>query len=177
MGGLAFGCAAVTANAAFAESAVRLIQEFRADLDGFEEVPPVSTSGGGRFDAELFAEHGELAYKLTYSRLESPVAQSHIHFGQAGVNGGITVFLCTNLDNGPDGTQGCPEGGGEVSGTITADDVIGPEAQGISPGEFAELLEAMLNRSTYVNVHTVEHGGGEIRGEVRPQTPVVESGK
>ena len=32
--------------------------------------------------------------------------QAHIHFAQRGVNGGITVFLCTNLGNGPTGIRG-----------------------------------------------------------------------
>ena len=35
------------------------------------------------------------------------------------VNGGISVFLCTNLGNGPAGTQACPQEG-TVTGTFTA---------------------------------------------------------
>jgi hypothetical protein len=45
------------------------------------------------------------------------VTQTHIHFSQAATNGGIIVFLCTNLDNGPAGTQACRrEDDGEISG-------------------------------------------------------------
>jgi hypothetical protein len=38
------------------------------------------------------------------------VTQAHIHFGPGRVNGGIMVFLCSNLGNGPEGTQPCPDG-------------------------------------------------------------------
>ena len=33
-------------------------------------------------------------YKLSYSGLEAPVTQSHIHFGKPAVNGGISIWLC-----------------------------------------------------------------------------------
>ena len=46
--------------------------------------------------------------------------QSHVHFGQLSVNGGVSFFLCTNLGNGPAGTQACPEGPAELTGVITA---------------------------------------------------------
>ena len=50
---------------------------------------------------------------------------------------------------------------------LDADDVVGPEAQGIDPGEFRELIQAMRSGSTYVNVHTEGYPGGEIRGQIR----------
>jgi hypothetical protein len=48
--------------------------------------------------------------------MEGDVLPTHIHLGQHGVNGGISVFLCTNLGNGPAGTPTCP--GGEIRGQI-----------------------------------------------------------
>ncbi|MFD1827627.1 MULTISPECIES: hypothetical protein [Mumia] len=42
------------------------------------------------------------------------------------------MFLCTNLGNGPAGTQTCPQEG-TVTGTIVAADVVGPASQGIAP--------------------------------------------
>jgi CHRD domain len=76
------------------------------------------------------------------------------------------VFLCSNLDNASTEAQPCPPGEGEISGTIMAADVIGPEDQGIAPGEFEEVLDALARRAAYVNVHTVGRPGGEIRGQV-----------
>ena len=93
--------------------------------------------------------------------------QAHIHLGQRAVNGGIAVFLCTNLGNGPTGTQTCPgPREGSISGTITGDDIVGPTGQGLAPDEFGELLRAMVKNVTYVNVHTTKHESGEIRGQI-----------
>ena len=91
--------------------------------------------------------------------------QAHIHFGQFAVNGGISVFLCSNLGNGPVGTPECPDSG-TVKGTLTAADVVGPAAQGIDPGEFDELVAAIKAGIAYVNVHTDKFEGGEIRGQL-----------
>jgi hypothetical protein len=138
----------------------------RTRLRGFEEVPAVSTEGGGTFRAAINRNNNEIRYRLEYGDLNGPVQQAHIHFGQRSVNGGIAVFLCSNLGNGPAGTQPCPPTGGTVTGTITPADVIGPAGQGIAPGEFGELLRAMRAGKTYVNVHTDPHPGGEIRGQI-----------
>jgi CHRD domain len=175
MAGAVLGYAAIAPEPALGQSGVELAQSFRADLRGFNEVPSVSTSGTGRFDAELIPEDGSIEYTLQYSGLESVVTEAHIHFSQAATNGDIIVFLCTNLDDGPAGTQACPEGDGEISGVITADDVLGSTDQGLAPGAFDRLLQAMFDRATYANVHTEVHGAGEIRGQITPNTSKVEA--
>ncbi len=75
------------------------------------------------------------------------------------------MFLCTNLGNGPVGTQACPPSG-TVTGTIRPVDVIGPAGQGIAAGEFDELVAAIRAGATYANVHTDLRPGGEIRGQL-----------
>ena len=45
-------------------------------------------------------------------------------------------------------------------------DVIGPDAQGIAPGELAEILAAMRAGHAYANVHSSKFGGGEIRAQI-----------
>jgi hypothetical protein len=75
------------------------------------------------------------------------------------------VFLCSNLPSPPTGTATCPESG-EVTGTIMKAQVIGPAAQGISAEEYDELLDAIRAGVAYVNVHTADFPGGEIRGQL-----------
>lgn len=136
---------------------------FTASLDGYEEVPAVSSTGHGRFQAKLEPGDTSLTYELTYSDLEgTTTTMAHIHFGQARVNGGVSVWLC-----GGGGKPACPAISGTVTGVLTSADVVGPSAQGIDAGEFAELLQAMREGMTYVNVHTNKHPGGEIRGQIR----------
>ena len=141
-------------------------RNLRETLIGYEEVPAVSTRGEGRFQASISHDETSIAYELSYSNLEGAVAQSHIHFGQRGVNGGISVFLCSNLGNGPAGTQACPPAPATIRGTIVAANVIGPGAQGIVAGEFGELLRAIRAGQTYVNVHSSVFPGGEIRAQI-----------
>jgi hypothetical protein len=132
----------------------------KAKLTSFEEVPAVSTNGSGEFKAKV--RSNEIEYTLSYEDLSAAPAQAHIHFGQRSVNGGISAFLC-----GGDSKPPCPPAPATVTGTIEPQDVIGPESQGIAPGEFDELVRAMRAGVTYANVHTTNFPGGEIRGQIK----------
>lgn len=143
-------------------------ESFEGTLTGYEEVPAVSTAATGTFNATVRAHHGKLSWKLRYDGLTGDVQQAHIHFAQRDVNGGISVFLCSNLGNGPAGTQPCPAPPATIEGTATAADVVGPAAQGIAPGEFGELVAAMRAGLTYANVHSSTFPAGEIRAQLTP---------
>lgn len=135
----------------------------RAKLTGYEEVPSLSTPARGRFHAVL--EDDQISFTLRFRNLTSPVQQSHIHFGQMGVTGAVSAFLCSNLAGAPAGTPTCPASG-ELTGTLTAASVIGPAGQGIAAGELDELLDAIEAGVAYVNVHSATYPGGEIRGQL-----------
>jgi CHRD domain-containing protein len=137
-------------------------------LTGYEETPSaVSTTGNGTFNARISNDESQIDWELSYADLEGAVQQAHIHFGQKSVTGPISVFLCTNLGNGPAGTQACPAPPATVSGTITAADVTNiANERGISAGEFAELIKAIRAGATYVNVHSTRWPLGEIRSQI-----------
>ena len=139
----------------------------RERLSGFEEDPAtVSTTGSGAFHLEIDEDEQELTYELSYADLEGTVTQAHIHFGGTAQSGGISTFLCSNLGNGPSGTQACPAAPATITGTLTAADVIGPVPQGILLGEMAELIDAIEAETTYVNVHSTTYPLGEIRSQL-----------
>jgi hypothetical protein len=139
----------------------------RETLVGYQEVPALSTPGIGEFNARIDAKDSEIRYELSYADTESAVTQAHIHFENATNNGAIVVFLCTNLGNGPVGTQACPAAPATITGTIRPADVTaGAAGQGIAAGEFGELVAAIRAGATYVNVHTVVRPGGEIRAQL-----------
>jgi len=140
-------------------------------LTGFKEVPVISTTGHGEFRARIANDESSIAWELSYAGLEGAVQQSHIHFGPPNNTGNISVFFCTNLGNGPAGTQSCPAPPATISGVITATDVIGPAAQGIEPGALAELIDAIRAGRTYVNVHSAKWPAGEIRSQVEQHGP------
>ena len=156
----------ILAAAAMAASAATRF-EVRTRLSGYMEVPAISTTAHGRFHAEITTGN-KIKYQLRYADVEGvSITQAHIHFGQKDVNGGVSVFLCTNLGNGPAGTPACPASG-LVEGTLTADDVVaGAVDQGIAAGEFGELRRAIRNGVAYVNIHSETWPGGEARGQLR----------
>jgi CHRD domain len=136
-------------------------------LTGYQEVPALSTTGAGEFHANISDDDHAIRYRLTFGSLETDATQAHIHFENATNNGNIVVFLCSNLGNGPAGTQPCPAAGGTIQGTIRAVDVgAGAAVQGIDAGEFQELLRAIRAGATYVNVHSVGRPAGEIRAQL-----------
>lgn len=163
--------ALVSASIVFAQGGFKKISEF---LTGYEETPAaISTTGNGTFNARISNDESRIDWELSYSDLQGAVQQSHIHFGAKGTTGGISVFLCTNLGNGPAGTQPCPAPPATISGTIFAADVspnipatAAARAQGINTGEMDELIRAIRAGSTYVNVHSSTWPSGEIRSQI-----------
>jgi hypothetical protein len=143
------------------------VMRVSADLQPSNEVPSVSSPAEGHFKADIDTSANQITYELTFSGLQAPVTQSHIHFAQPNVNGNIVVWLCGTATNpGPTGTQTCPQSG-TITGVITGANIQTVPAQGIATGEFDELVAAIRAGLAYANVHTQQSAGGEIRGQIQ----------
>ena len=145
-------------------------EQIGALLTGYEESPSVSTTATGEFTATIAPDGKSFQYTETYSGLQAPVTQSHIHVGQLGVNGSIVIFLCQTSAN-PDPTglaPHCPQEG-TVSGTITPSNVIAGSTatQQLVAGDLTAVVTAIQAGAAYANVHTTVSPGGEIRGQIR----------
>jgi hypothetical protein len=151
---------------------------FRAQLVGLNEVPSVSTAAKGSFYAIVNPAGDAFTYWLSYSGLGFDAAQGHIHFGQHHTNGGISVWLCEATVAAPATVAAnvppCAARATTtpITATITAADVVGPGGQGISAGEFAELLAAMRAGAAYANVHS---GTAAVAASAPGVTPVVQA--
>ena len=128
----------------------------------YEEVPSISNPGAvGQIELQRTGQQS-FAFRLQWSGLTGPPLFAHIHFGQRGVNGGVSAFLC-----GGSTKPACPQTtAATITGTIGTADVVGPGSQGISAGEWNELTNAMLAGVTYANIHTNTNPGGELRGQI-----------
>ena len=151
------------ASYATAQGGSRGPRHVRADLNGYQEVNSISTTGEGRFTASIDDENQLITYELSYSGLEGTTTNaSHIHFAQRSVNGAIHAFLCGGGDKPP-----CPATEGTVTDVIDAADILASNPdRGIEAGAFEEFVQAIRAGHTYVNVHTNKWPGGEIRGQI-----------
>jgi hypothetical protein len=167
--------AATVAAVCLLTGAPALATEFSAKFSGFQEIGglgagetgAIFSAGKATLDLDLNRGSHTIAFKLTYSGLGAPVTQSHIHFAKIHVAGGIMVFLCSNLGNGPAGTQPCPSSAGTVTGTITPASVVAVPGQNITAGNFDAVVAALDSDTAYGNIHTTAFPQGEIRGQIR----------
>ncbi len=139
------------------------ITAITATLTGYQETPATLASPAtGQFSGTVSEDGTSIDFELSYAGLPTTVLFAHIHLGAPATSGGVTVWLC-----GGGGRPDCPQGGGTASGTITAENVLGLPAQDLAAGDLSKLLEAMAAGATYVNLHSMAHPGGEIRGLVQ----------
>jgi CHRD domain len=140
---------------------------FVAHLTGNDEVPEVDVSAQGQAVFQLDSSGTELSFRLISTQLVG-TTQAHIHCGADGVNGPVVAFL---LDLNPDGID---VDGVLSSGVITNADVIqrpdSPECPG-GIADFDDLIARMSDGGAYVNVHTLDNPGGEIRGQIGRRGP------
>ena len=170
-------------------------QEFTAHLTGFNEIgsipttvtvttlgtpAPTSYTGAILTDAtgtlKLYLDKnaGQITYTLTYTGpFTSDVQQAHIHFGKSRDSGGIVVWLCqTTARPAPmqvamiTPTCTTPNPTATVTGTITADNVLPLTGQNVTANDFDAITDAITSHTAYVNIHTANFPGGEIRGQV-----------
>ncbi len=150
-----------------ATAAVAQPRTFTAHLTGDEEVPAVETRATGQTVFQLSADGSQLHFRLIAANIHD-VTMAHIHCGAAGVNGPVIAWL---YPEGPPPVQIVGRFAGVLStGTLTAASVVPQPDSAACPGgvaNFAELLEKIDRGEAYVNVHTVAHPAGEIRGQIR----------
>jgi len=134
-------------------------RNFATHLSGNEEVPPVETRAQGQAVFTLSKDGQTLYYKLIAANIEN-VMMSHIHLAAKGVNGPIVAWLYPSSP--PMVLIPGRFNGLLAQGAITAANLVGPLA-GMS---LSDLIAAMEAGNAYVNIHTTQYPGGEIRGQI-----------
>lgn len=126
-----------------------------AELSGANEVPAVTTEGTGFTALTINAAQTTVDFTLLTYGLEN-TTQAHIHIGSPDENGPVAVFLFGFAD------PAVTSDGILAQGSFTEADLI--PTPGVFDGTMDTLLDHMRAGTAYVNVHTVENPGGEIRG-------------
>lgn len=97
------------------------------------------------------------------------VTQAHFHMGERGTEGSVVAWMYPASDakqpaNLTSSQVGKVMNGKLIEGNDSAPDLIGP----LKGKTVNDLVQAMNNGSIYVNVHTTQNPGGEIRGQIDP---------
>jgi hypothetical protein len=123
-----------------------LATDVKVNLLGDQEVPPVSTTAKGSGTISI---HPDMTVTGGIKTTGIEATMAHIHVGAAGANGPIAIGLMR---------------GGEGAWQV-------PMGSKLTEEQYRAYKAGEL----YVNVHSVEHKGGEIRGQLAappaPATP------
>jgi hypothetical protein len=140
---------------------------FVGNLTGANEVPPVPSSATGLATVVLDAAAQTLQINATFSGLTSNTNAAHIHCcAPLGTNAGVATTVPA--------FPGFPLGVTSGSFTSAVFDLTLPTIYnpafvtlqgGLTQAE-AALIAGILNGTTYLNIHTVNFPGGEIRGQL-----------
>jgi hypothetical protein len=123
---------------AFAAPAMAAMVNFKASLSGKSEVPPNAVAGTGSVTATYDTDSKTLTWKGSYSGLTGPATAAHFH--------------------GP-----APEG--KNAGVMVPINPSGPSFEGSATLNDAQA-KALMDGELYVNIHTADNKGGEIRGQL-----------
>jgi hypothetical protein len=152
-----------------APAAHAVTMTFVASLSGANEVPPVPSSGTGLATILLDPTAQTLQVNATFSGLTSNTVAAHIHCcAPLGTNAGVATTVPAFV--------GFPLG--VTSGSYSSEvfDLTQPliynpafvtALGGIAQAE-AVLIAGIIGGQSYFNIHTVNFGGGEIRGQLAP---------
>jgi CHRD domain len=145
------------------------MEVFEAVLSPANEVPVRNTAGNGR--VQFVSDGTTISYSIEVDDINA-VTAAHIHSGAAGVNGPIRVWFFGNGSPTPGGPTTFSDKTILAQGVIRADPVAvvstAPEAVGGVVGiSFADLLNQMRSGTAYVNVHSTQFPGGEMRGQIQ----------
>jgi hypothetical protein len=143
-------------------TAVAQVINWRTHLTSDEEVNAtvvVDSQAQGQAIFQLNEDGTALEYHLNVANIEN-VLMAHIHRGAPGTNGPIVVWLYPSAP--PASLIPGHFDGVLADGAITSANLVGPLA-GMQLSDLVALLES---GNAYVNVHTSQYPGGEIRGQV-----------
>jgi CHRD domain len=143
-----------------AENFIKSSNNFQAHLNGGGEVPPTNTKAQGEATFNLSKDGNSIHYKLTVANIEN-VTMSHIHEGVTGANGPVVVWLYPSTP--PPVLKPGRSDGVLAEGTITSANLTGP----LTGKSITDLLNDLKSGNAYVNVHTSQYPGGEIRGQIK----------
>lgn len=132
---------------------------FHATLSGKNQSPAIDTPAHGTATFILSNGGKTLRFRLYVAGVEN-VSMAHIHVGPAGKEGPVAAWLYPSHP--PAQVKKGKFSGELATGMITAKSLQGP----LKGKTIGDLEQEIKSGDAYVNIHTVQHPAGEIRGQI-----------
>lgn len=150
-----------------AGGATAAVTIFNANLSGLQEVGPNASPGSGIGTVTVDDSAFTMRVQISFSGLIGNTTASHIHCCvPAGVNAGVATQVPT-FGGFPLGvTSGTYDHTFDMTQASSYNPAFVTAHGGTAASAFTDLLAAMSAGNTYLNVHTSQFPGGEIRGQL-----------
>jgi len=132
-------------------------QTLTTTMNGGEETPVINTGMVGTAEVSVDRVNREVAVTLNVFNTPTATTAGHIHVGPAGIAGPVVL-------NFPAGVVG-RTGDFAMTFRLGERDFVARPAQGINTMD--DIIQAIVNGNAYVNIHTTQNPGGEIRGQLK----------
>lgn len=143
---------------------------FVATLSGAAEIPPNGSPGTGQATVVLDPTANMLQVQVSFSGLTSGTTASHIHCCVPSSAPG-NLLVATTTPTFPGFPLGVTSGTYDRTFDLTLASSYNPAfvtAEGGIPQAEAALIAAIESGANYLNIHTTNFPGGEIRGTLAP---------
>jgi hypothetical protein len=147
---------------------------FTADLSAANEVPPpvVVSPGTGLATIVLDPTAHTLQINATFSGLTSNTTMAHIHCcAPLGTNAGVATTVPAffgfplGVTSGIYSSQNFPSQNFDLTQSLIYNPAFVTAQGGLAQAE-ATLTAGIIDGQSYFNIHTMNFGGGEIRGQL-----------
>ena len=139
--------------------------QYSATLTFGQEVPTPLVTSTGTGTASLTDNGTSMSYTINVSGLTSAVTVSHIHVGTPTTPNGKVIVTLTPPTSPGTSPPSCPTGAScSSTGSFTGPNQGAVDNNGNPVTTYAQVLNFIKTGNAYVNVHTTNNGGGEVRG-------------
>ena len=140
---------------------------FTTTLTGAQEVPPSGSAGIGSALVTLDTVTNLLTINVSFAGLGSPTIASHIH---CCTPPGANAIVATTVPTFPGFPLGVTTGTYLMTFDLTVASTYNPAFitahGGTVAGAQAAFIAGLTSGQTYLNIHTMQFPGGEIRGQL-----------
>ncbi len=156
--------AALGALAATPASASQL---FKGSLSGAQENPAVPTSASGSGSVLLSDDMNSITVNLSWMGLSAPAVAAHIHCCvPVGVNGPVAIGFMPSSS-----TSGSLSSTYDLTSLGTYTSAFVDANGGTLESTRSAFLAGLMSGNSYLNIHSSNYPGGEIRGQVVSAVP------